>query len=55
MVFLKLPKNRGKNVVESPGKLTRKASETRLTKGLSLRKIDSVFPDNGAKMLSHSL
>ena len=41
--------------VESPSKLTRKASETRLTKGLSLRKIDLVFPGNGAKMLSLSL
>jgi hypothetical protein len=41
--------------VESPGKLTRKDSEARLTKDMSLRKVDSVFPDNGAKMLSHSL
>ena len=45
----------GKKVVESPGKLTRKDSEARLTQEMSLRKVDSVFPDNGAKMLSHGL
>ena len=45
----------GEKVVESPGKLTRKDSETRLTKDMSLRKVDSVFPGNGAQMLSHSL
>jgi hypothetical protein len=41
--------------VESPGKLTRNDSEARLTKDMSLRKVDSVFPSNGAKMLSHGL
>jgi hypothetical protein len=30
--------------VESPGKLIRKYSEARLTKDVSLRKVDSVFP-----------
>ena len=49
IVSLKLPKNRGKKVVESPGKLTRKDSETRLAKGLSLRKIDSVSPETVPK------
>ena len=47
---MKLLKNRGKRkVVESPGKLVRKGSEARLTKDLSLRKVDSVFPGNGTK------
>jgi hypothetical protein len=41
--------------VESPGKLTIKDFEARLTKDMSLRKVDSVFPGNGAKMLSHGL
>ena len=45
----------GKEVVESPGKLTRKDFEARLTKDMSLRKVDSVFPGNDAKMLSHGL
>jgi hypothetical protein len=54
IVSLKLPKN-GEKVVESPGKLTRRDSEARLTKDKSLRKVDSVFPGSGAKMLSHGL
>jgi hypothetical protein len=42
--------------VESPGKLCKmKALRERLTEKVSLRNIDSVFPDNGAKMLSHNL
>jgi hypothetical protein len=41
--------------VESPGKLIGKRSEAKLTKDVSLRKVDSVFPGNGAKMLSHGL
>jgi hypothetical protein len=43
--------------VESPGKLCEvKAFEERLTEKVSsLRRIDSVFPDNGAKMLSRNL
>ena len=42
--------------MESPGKLVRERSLRQgLPKDLSLRKIDSVFPDNGAKMLSLSL
>jgi hypothetical protein len=41
--------------VESPGKLIRKYAEARLTKDMSLRKVDSMFPGNGAKMLSHGL
>ena len=42
--------------MESPGKLVRERSWRQgLPKDLSLRKIDSVFPDNGAKMLSHNL
>jgi hypothetical protein len=42
--------------VESPGKLHKiKALRERLTEKVSLRNIDSVFPDNGAKMLSHNL
>jgi hypothetical protein len=42
--------------VESPGKLVREKSLRQgLPKDLSLRKIDSVFPGNGAKMLSRSL
>ena len=45
----------GEKVVESPGKLTRKDFEERLTKDMSLRNVDSVFPGNGAKMLSHGL
>jgi hypothetical protein len=45
----------GKKVMESPGKLIRKYSEARLTKDVSLRKVDSVFPGNDAKMLSHGL
>jgi hypothetical protein len=53
--FLETTKEYGEKVVESPGKLTKKDSEARLTKDMSLRKVDSVFPDNGAKMLSHSL
>ena len=53
--FPETTKEQGEKVVESPSKLTRKDSETRLTKGMSLRKKDSVFPGNGAKMLSHSL
>jgi hypothetical protein len=36
--------------VESPGKLCEvKALSKRLTEKVSLRNIDSVFPDNGAK------
>jgi hypothetical protein len=36
--------------VESPGKLRKmKALRERLTEKVSLRNIDSVFPDNGAK------
>jgi hypothetical protein len=42
--------------VELSGKLVRKASEARLTEKICrLRRIDSVFPDNDTKMLSHSL
>jgi hypothetical protein len=42
--------------VESPGKLVRKGSEARLTENICrLSRIDSLFPGNGAKMLSHSL
>jgi hypothetical protein len=45
-----------KSLVESPGKLVREMSLRQgLPKDFSLRKIDSVFPDNDAKMLSHSL
>jgi hypothetical protein len=45
-----------KVLVESPGKLVRERSLRQgLPKDLSLRKIDSVFPDNGAKMLSRNL
>ena len=47
--FPETTKEYGEKVVESPGKLTR------LTRGMSLRKIDPVFPDNGAKMLSLGL
>jgi hypothetical protein len=53
--FLETTKEIGGKVVESPGKLIRKYSEARLTKDMSLRKVDSVFPGNGAKMLSHGL
>jgi hypothetical protein len=55
--LLETTKEKGKNtLVESPGKLVRKVSEARLTEKMChLRRIDSVFPDNGAKMLSHSL
>jgi hypothetical protein len=53
--FLETTKEIGGKVVESPGKLSRKDYETRLTKDVLLRKVDSVFPGNGAKMLSHSL
>jgi hypothetical protein len=42
--------------VESPGKLVRERSLRQgLPKDLSLRKIDSVFHGNSAKMLSRSL
>ena len=41
--------------MESPGKLIRKYAEEKLTKDVSLRKVDSMFPGNGAKMLSHGL
>jgi hypothetical protein len=42
--------------VESPGKLCEvKALDKGLPKKCVLRNIDSVFPDNGAKMLSHNL
>jgi hypothetical protein len=42
--------------VELPGNLVREQYLRKgLPKYLSLRKIDSVFPENGAKMLSHSL
>ena len=55
IVFLKLSKNRG-NKVDLSGKLVREKSLRQgLPKDLSLRKIDSVFPDNDAKMLSCSL
>jgi hypothetical protein len=43
---------RGSPLVESLGKLCKRE---RLTKKVSLRNIDSVFPNNGAKMLSHNL
>jgi hypothetical protein len=48
---------RGSPSVESPGKLCKvKDFEERLTeKSVVLRRIDSVFPDNDAKMLSHNL
>jgi hypothetical protein len=47
---------RGSPSVESPGKLCKiKALRERLTEKVSLRNIDSVFPDNDAKMLSHNL
>jgi hypothetical protein len=42
--------------VELPSKLVREISLSQvLPKDLSLRKIDSIFPGNGAKMLSRSL
>ena len=53
--FLETTKEIGGKVVESPGKLTRKDFEAMLTKDMSLRKVDSVFPDNNAKMLSRGL
>jgi hypothetical protein len=53
--FPETTKEIGEKIVESPGKLIRKYSEARLTKDVSLRKVDSVFPGNGAKMLSHGL
>ena len=53
--FPETTKGRGEKVVESPGKLIRKYTEARLTKDMSLRKVDSMFPGNGAKMLSHGL
>jgi hypothetical protein len=48
---------RGSPSMESPGKLCKiKASEGRLTEKVSsLTRIDSVFPGNGAKMLSRNL
>jgi hypothetical protein len=56
--FLEITKEiRESPLVESPGKLCKiRTLEERLTEKVSsLRRIDSVFPDNGAKMLSHSL
>jgi hypothetical protein len=53
--FLETTKEIGERLVESPGKLIRKYAEARLTKDMSLRKVDSMFPGNGAKMLSHGL
>jgi hypothetical protein len=55
--FPETTKEKGnKSLVESPGKLVRERSLRQgLPKDLSLRKIDSVFPGNGAKMLSRSL
>jgi hypothetical protein len=42
--------------VESPGKLVRKVLWIKAyRKKCHLRNIDSVFPDNSAKMLSHNL
>jgi hypothetical protein len=48
---------RGSPSVESPGELCKvRDFEERLTEKVSsLRRIDSVFPDNDAKMLSHNL
>jgi hypothetical protein len=55
--LLETTKEKGnKSLVESLGKLVRERSLRQgLPKDFSLRKIDSVFPDNDAKMLSHSL
>jgi hypothetical protein len=56
--FLEIIKEiRESSLVELPGKLCKiKTLEERLTEKVSsLRRIDSAFPDNGAKMLSHSL
>jgi hypothetical protein len=48
---------RGSPSVEWPGKLCKikDFGKKRLTEKVSLRKIDSMFPGNGAKMLSHNL
>jgi hypothetical protein len=47
---------RGSPSVELPGKLCKiKALKVKLTEKVSLRNIDSMFPDNGAKMLSRNL
>ena len=55
--FPETTKEKGNKIlVESLGKIVRERSLRQgLPKDLSLRKTDSVFPDNGAKMLSHSL
>jgi hypothetical protein len=55
--FPETTKEKGdKSLVESRVKLVRERSLRKgLPKDLSLRKIDSVFPGNDAKMLSHSL
>ena len=55
--FPETTKEKGnKSLVESPGKLVRERYLRQgLPKDLSLRKIDSVFSDSGAKMLSLSL
>jgi hypothetical protein len=47
---------RGSPLVESPSKLCKiKALKVKITKKVSLRNIDSVFPGSGAKMLSCNL
>jgi hypothetical protein len=53
--FPETTKEQGEKVVDLPGKITRKDYETRLTKDVSLRKVESMFPSNDAKILSHSL
>ena len=40
---------------EIGGKASGVARQARLTKDVSLRNVDSMFPGNGAKMLSHGL
>jgi hypothetical protein len=55
--FLEIIKGmRGSPSMESPGKIRKiKALRERITKKVSLRNIDLVFPDNDTKMLSHNL
>jgi hypothetical protein len=56
--FLEIIKGmRGSPLVESPGKLCKiKAFEEKdYRKSVVLRNIDSVFPDDDVKMLSHNL
>ena len=56
--FLEIIKGmRGSPLVESPGKLgkVRTFEEKSYREVSSCRRIDSVFPNNDAKMLSHNL